>query len=457
MLILHLHHHEITTNRTSSLLIDLGEQENIEIDFQAEDYDCTVSKSAYSIADIQDLGCLLGQQLSKSQQLPLYIAPLCLQHIEAEYWIKWLSFGLALANYRYQHQPTATLSTSITQYQLETSNTRWQQAFNEGKVLALSQLTARELINKPGNVLYPESFVSAVEQLALSGVTLSVLDDITMQEQGFGGLMGVSQGSNKAPRLLTLEYTPANPSCTIALVGKGVTFDSGGISLKQPSYMSTMKTDMAGAAAVVGAIQAISALQLPVHVIGLCGLVENMPSSQALKPGDVVTMLSGKSVEIITTDAEGRMVLADVLHYAQQQYQPDYLIDIATLTGAAGIALGKAYAAVMGNDEELIKQAQRSGLQCFERLWPLPIDPWYQDILVSDYADYRHGGETPDGSPCVAATFLAQFIQPQQKWIHIDCAAMTFQPQRKLYSKASTGFGTLLLTQLCEHIAKDNI
>ncbi|MEF1206124.1 hypothetical protein [Photobacterium damselae] len=271
MLILHFHHHEITTNRTSSVLIDLGEQKNIEIDFQAEDYDGTVSKSAYSIADIQDLGCLLGQQLSKSQQLTLYITPLCLQHIEAEYWIKWLSFGLALANYRYQHQPTATISTSITQYQLETSNTRWQQAFNEGKVLALSQLTARELINKPGNVLYPESFVSAVEQLAISGVTLSVLDDITMQEQGFA------------------------------------------------------------------------------------------------------------------------------------------------------------------------------------------IDPWYQDILASDYADYRHGGETPDGSPCVAATFLAQFIQLQQKWIHIDCAAMTFQPQRKLYSKASTGFGTLLLTQLCEHIAQDNI
>ncbi len=214
-----------------------------------------------------------------------------------------------------------------------------------------------------------------------------------------------------------------------------------------------MKFDMGGAAAVVGAIHAISESHMPVRVIGLCGLVENMPSGDALRPGDVVTMLSGKSVEIISTDAEGRMVLADVLHYAQQTYQPGYLIDIATLTGGAGIALGKGYSALMGTDNGFNKLARKAGLNCGEPVWPMPIGGWFENALESDYADLQHGSEDPHGSPCVAATFLNHFVQDDQKWIHIDTAAMSHNmPHRRIYSKGATGYGALLLTEICQSI-----
>jgi leucyl aminopeptidase len=303
------------------------------------------------------------------------------------------------------------------------------------------------------NILYPQSFVEAVAALAINNIELSYLNDAMMLKQGFGGLMSIAQGSDREARLLCLDYHPQDPKFTVALVGKGVTFDSGGISIKQPRYMSTMKVDMGGAAAVVGALNAIAQLQLPIRVIGLCGLVENMPSGKAIKPGDVVTMLNKTNVEIITTDAEGRMVLADVLHYAQQHYQPDYLVDIATLTGGTGIALGKAYASLMGNDNNLIASAQTAGQACSEPLWPMPTGGMFTTALESDFADLRHGSEEPDGSPCVAATFLEHFIQPDQKWIHIDSAAMSLgMNHRKIYPKATTGYGTLLLTELCQQL-----
>ncbi|MNZ82956.1 Cytosol aminopeptidase [compost metagenome] len=255
--------------------------------------------------------------------------------------------------------------------------------------------------------------------------------------------------------MLILDHHPANARHTLALVGKGVTFDSGGISIKGAARMSTMKFDMGGAAAVVGAMRIIDALQLPIRVIGLCGLVENMPSSRAQRPGDVVTMHNGKSVEIISTDAEGRMVLADVISYAQQRFQPDYLLDIATLTGGAGVALGKEYAAMMGNDEAFLAQVTQAGQVSAEPVWPMPHGGWYRGVLKSEFADYRHGGEDPHGSPCVAATFISEFVQPGQRWAHLDIAAMsTDMPHRKLYANGASSFGVLLLARLSSLLAE---
>ncbi|MCD9498263.1 M17 family metallopeptidase [Photobacterium carnosum] len=438
---------------TRTLHLTLGEHSTLTVNQDVNNFNAEISKRVIAVADIQDIGYLIATTFTQATTLQLCIDADIAARFERQQWLKWLSFGLALSNYHYRHSNSPLLTPTLADFTLLNADASDNTAFENGKILAHSQLIARELTNKPGNILYPQSFVEAVEALAINNIELSYLDDAMMLEQGFGGLMSIAQGSDREARLLCLDYHPQDPKFTVALVGKGVTFDSGGISIKQPRYMSTMKVDMGGAAAVVGALNAIAQLQLPIRVIGLCGLVENMPSGKAIKPGDVVTMLNKTNVEIITTDAEGRMVLADVLHYAQQHYQPDYLVDIATLTGGTGIALGKAYASLMGNDNNLIANAQTAGQACSEPLWPMPTGGMFATALESDFADLRHGSEEPDGSPCVAATFLEHFIQPDQKWIHIDSAAMSLgMNHRKIYPKATTGYGTLLLTELCQQL-----
>lgn len=366
---------------------------------------------------------------------------------------RWLLFGLRLGAYRYQHHASATLTDPTQPLASHDATTQalcdWANLHAEGVIIG------RELMNKPANILYPQSFVAAVAQLPFTHVRQEVLDEEQMAQLGFGGLLGVGQGSARTSQLLILDHHPANARHTLALVGKGVTFDSGGISIKGAARMSTMKFDMGGAAAVVGAMRIIDALQLPIRVIGLCGLVENMPSSRAQRPGDVVTMHNGKSVEIISTDAEGRMVLADVISYAQQRFQPDFLLDIATLTGGAGVALGKEYAAMMGNDDDFLAQVTQAGKASAEPVWPMPHGGWYRGVLKSEFADYRHGGEDPHGSPCVAATFIGEFVQPGQRWAHLDIAAMsTDMPHRKLYANGASSFGVLLLARLSALLAQ---
>ncbi|CAI1607166.1 leucyl aminopeptidase family protein [Serratia liquefaciens] len=366
---------------------------------------------------------------------------------------RWLLFGLRLGAYRYQHHASATLTDPTQPLASHDATTQalcdWANLHAEGVIIG------RELMNKPANILYPQSFVAAVAQLPFTHVRQEVLDEEQMAQLGFGGLLGVGQGSARTSQLLILDHHPANARHTLALVGKGVTFDSGGISIKGAARMSTMKFDMGGAAAVVGAMRIIDALQLPIRVIGLCGLVENMPSSRAQRPGDVVTMHNGKSVEIISTDAEGRMVLADVISYAQQRFQPDFLLDIATLTGGAGVALGKEYAAMMGNDDDFLAQVTQAGKASAEPVWPMPHGGWYRGVLKSEFADYRHGGEDPHGSPCVAATFIGEFVQPGQRWAHLDIAAMsTDLPHRKLYANGASSFGVLLLARLSALLAQ---
>lgn len=440
---------------TKNIQITLGTAKTIEIDRDNTSCDGLISLGIYSVADLQDIGYLIATTFKTATELTLSISDDIALLFSCEEWAKWLSFGLALSTYRYQHTNHAQLASTIASFSLINDSESVVAAFNQGQSLAYSQLISRELMNKPGNIIYPETFVDAVEDLAIDGVNLTYLSGEEMLEQGFGGLMSIAQGSDREARLLCLDYSPENAQSTIVLVGKGVTFDSGGISIKQPRYMSTMKVDMGGAAAVVGALNAIATQQLPVRVIGLCGLVENMPSGKAIKPGDVVTMLSKTSVEIITTDAEGRMVLADVLRYAQDTYKPDYLIDIATLTGATGIALGKEYASLMGNDDGLIATAKKAGSACAEAVWQMPTGGLYESSLKSDFADLRHGSEEPDGSACVAATFLAHFVDQKQKWIHIDSASMSLgMDHRHIHHHAASGFGVLLLSEICQSIAQ---
>ncbi len=433
--------------------IEFGTQSTLDENRDIAGINVRYQKKEYTVDDMQDIGFEVARNFPFSK-ITFSLGDELLTANAVEVWVKWLSFGLSLAGYSYKHGPSYVLQPAVNVIELVDQNAELQNACKSGCTLATAQTHSRELMNKPSNQLYPETFVKAVEQLQLPNVAISAIGGEQLTAMGFGGMMGVAKGSEHDGQLLTLDYNPEDAISTIVLIGKGVTFDSGGISIKGAKFMSTMKFDMGGAASVVGALYAISQAKLPIRVIGLCGLVENMPSGKALKPGDVVTMLSGKNVEIISTDAEGRMVLADVLHYAQQTYKPDYLLDIATLTGGAGVALGKGYSALMSNNDDFTEVVKNAGLSCAERVWPMPIGGWFNSPLQSDYADLQHGSEDPHGSPCVAATFLSHFVQDDQAWVHIDSAAMSHSmPHRKIYDKAATGYGALLLSEICHSLA----
>ncbi|HEY1378878.1 MAG TPA: M17 family metallopeptidase [Gemmataceae bacterium] len=261
-----------------------------------------------------------------------------------------------------------------------------RRAATEGRAVAL----ARELVNTPPCDLYPESFADRAREVAgRAGIECAVLDESALKAERMGALLGIAQGSDRPPRLVVLRYRNAPAGLTLGLVGKGVTFDSGGLSLKTNEQMSDMKCDMAGAAAVLAAIAAAAELRLPVNLLGVLALVENMPSGRAVKLGDVLTSRSGKTVEILNTDAEGRVILADALNYATDQ-GAGHLLDLATLTGSCMVALGTSVAGLMGNDEtwtdEVLAAARRAG----ERAWPLPLWPLYEEALKSNVADLKN-------------------------------------------------------------------
>lgn len=449
--IFHFPHH---SNKARTICVKIGEEHKLMLNTAAEHNDAQCNKRSYSVENLQDLGFLIAKQFNQAQTISIELDPEVIKPFGEAAALQWLAFGLLLSSYRYQHKTIAEIDNTLPQIRLESEDTSLQTAFRRAEVLAQAQLISRELMNLPSNVLYPVSFVEAVKKLGLENVEMQVLDEAALAQEKFGGLLCISQGSEREARLLGLHYHAPNAKKTVVLVGKGVTFDTGGISIKAARLMSTMKFDMGGAAAVVGAMYAITTLNLPINVIGLCGLVENMPSGSAIKPGDVVMMRSQTSVEIISTDAEGRMVLADVLDYAQEKYQPDYLVDIATLTGGAGVALGKGFAALMGNNAQLIGKIKTAGERCAERVWHLPTGGWFNNPLECDYADLRHGSEDPHGSPCVAATFLEHFVNEDQAWAHLDVAAMAHDlAHRKIYGQTASGFGALLLTHLCDELA----
>ncbi|WP_153398964.1 leucyl aminopeptidase, partial [Ornithinicoccus halotolerans] len=318
---------------------------------------------------------------------------------------------------------------------------------------------ARDLVNTPPNVLFPESFAGSVAKRAQgSKVSMEVWDVEKLVEEGCGGILGVGQGSGRSPRLVQLSYKPRGAKAHLALVGKGITFDSGGLCLKPGASMVTMKCDMAGAAAVAAAVLAIAELGLPVQVTGYLCLAENMTGDLAQRPGDVVTMRGGKTVEIINTDAEGRLVMADGLALASEQ-QPDAVVDIATLTGAAVIALGERTMAVMGNDEALRERVHQAASTSGETSWPMLLPEEIRSQLDSPVADIKHTGERAAGM-MVAATFLREFVGSGADgatlpWAHLDIAGPAFNEKSPhgYTPKGGTGSGVRALVALAESYA----
>jgi leucyl aminopeptidase len=317
-----------------------------------------------------------------------------------------------------------------------------ERGLNHGAAIAAAADVQRDLANLPANICTP-SFLAAQAQARVrrgTSLRVRVLDEAAIRREKMGCLLAVAQGSRQPPRFIVLEYRgtrAAQPP--IVLVGKGVTFDSGGISLKDPPGMDEMKFDMSGAAAVLAALTLASQLKLRLHVVGLIAAVENMPGGKAVKPGDIATSASGQTVEILNTDAEGRLILCDALHYARR-FNPAAVVDIATLTGACVVALGHHHSGVMGNDEQLVRELLDAGVRADDRCWQLPLTDEYFEQLKSNFADFANVGGR-DGGAITAATFLAKFTQGL-KWAHLDIAGTAYLTGA---NKGSTGRPTPLI------------
>ena len=325
-----------------------------------------------------------------------------------------------------------------------------EQAIAKAMIICDSVFLARDLVSEPGNVATPTYIAAEAAKTArAAGFSCTVLERAEMEQLGMGGLLAVAAGSVQPPKCLVLEYLPFGETARpVALIGKGVTFDSGGISIKPGAGMERMKDDMAGAAAVIGAFAAAARLHLPVNLIGVIPLTENLPDGRAYKPGDVITTMAKKTVEIVNTDAEGRMILCDALHYALR-YKPKAMIDLATLTGACIVALGNVVTGMFGNNDRLKNALTRAGKVTGERVWEMPVWEEYGELMKSDLADLKNAGGPQAGS-ISAAWFLQQFVA-KTHWAHLDIAGTSWEEKGKHYlPKGSTGVGVRLLVELLQ-------
>ncbi|MGL3820958.1 leucyl aminopeptidase [Sphingopyxis sp. R3-92] len=319
---------------------------------------------------------------------------------------------------------------------------RWAESEAIAEGVALTQ----SLVAEPPNILYPETFVERCQHLTDLGVELEVLDERQMKALGMGALLGVAQGSTRPPRLLAMRWNGGKPGeAPVVFIGKGVTFDTGGISLKPGPGMDMMKWDMGGAGAVAGAIKAIAGRKAKANVVGVVGLVENMPDGNAMRPGDIVTTMSGQTVEVLNTDAEGRLVLCDAVTWAQKAYSPTVIVDLATLTGAMVISLGHEYAGIFANDDGLAAQLIAAGDTSNNRLWRFPLSPAYDKLIDSPIADMKNIGPREGGS-ITAAQFIKRYVDEGVTWAHLDIAGTAWADKDgPVWAKGATGYGVRLL------------
>jgi leucyl aminopeptidase len=323
-------------------------------------------------------------------------------------------------------------------------------AFTRREAICDGVLLARDLVNEPANVLYPEEFARRTLALKKTGVAVEVLDRRAMKKLGMNALLGVGLGSARESRVVVMRWNGGNAGeAPLAFIGKGVCFDTGGISIKPAASMEDMKGDMAGAACVVGLMQALAARKARVNAVGVIGLVENMPDGNAQRPGDIVTSMSGQTIEIINTDAEGRLVLADVIWYAAKRFKPKFMVDLATLTGAIIVALGQEYAGMFSNDDRLCERLTKAGEATGELVWRMPLNAAYNKMIDSKFADMKNTGGSRWGGAITAAQFIQRFVADKTPWVHLDIAGTGFDSRQNDINKSwGSGWGVRLLDRL---------
>ncbi len=361
-----------------------------------------------------------------------------------------VAFGYKLRSYRFDlHKEEPLNSEDLPVVTLISDDDAQSEFKGDLAHVAEGVYLARDMSSEPANIIYPQSFVARVKEhfRGLDNVSIKVLDERDIQRLGMGALWGVGKGSVRPPRLLIIEYMAGGEEAPIVLAGKGITFDTGGISIKPNKNMWMMKGDLGGASVVTGTVLAAAKRGAPVNVVAVAALAENMPSERATRPGDLLESMSGLTIEISSTDAEGRLVLADAVHYAQQTYKPRVLIDVATLTGSVGRALGDEYAGIFGRHDEIIQQLTSAAKTAGEEVWRLPLDKSHFKQIESKYGDIVNGGVGSPGAS-VGAAFIGSFVDEEQIWAHLDIAGVDFyEKDRATVPQGYSGWGVRTLDQ----------
>ncbi len=408
-------------------------------------------KNNLAISDIENLGGEFYGRINYGKNSEYFINS---DSVTAKYnnFLGHFLHGLKLKSYEFKKYKTKKEIRLITVHISGSKNKPSSQTQLKFKALEEGTFYARDLVSEPGNVLHPDEYAKRLYSLKKDGLKLNVFDKKKLKKLGMHSLLGVGMGSVRGSYLITMEWNGAkNNTRPLAFVGKGVTFDTGGYSLKPARFMEDMTYDMAGSAAVVGLMKSLALRKAKVNAVGVVGLVENMVSGVAQRPGDIVKSYSGKTIEVLNTDAEGRLVLADALTYTEKKFKPKFIIDLATLTGAIIVSLGSEYAGLFSNDDKLSKQILSAGEKVEEKLWRMPLHKNYDKLINSKNADMQNINYVGGAGSTTAAQFLQRFILNKTPWAHLDIAGMAFSKYGgSLNSGGATGFGVRLLNQLVE-------
>ncbi len=372
--------------------------------------------------------------------------------VKIENFLNYFLHGLKLKSYEFDKYKTKKETRNITINVSGRKNKFSSKSNLKFKALEEGVFYARDLVSEPGNVLHPDEYAKRLNSLKKFGLKINIFNEKKLKKLGMYSLLGVGMGSIRGSYLVTIEWKGIkNKSKPLAFVGKGVTFDTGGYSLKPARFMEDMTYDMAGSAAVVGLMKSLAIRKAKVNAVGVVGLVENMVSGVAQRPGDIVKSYSGKTIEVLNTDAEGRLVLADALTYTEKKFKPKIIVDLATLTGAIIVSLGSEYAGLFSNDDNLSNQILAAGEKVDEKLWRMPLHKNYDKLINSKNADMQNINYVGGAGSTTAAQFLQRFILNKTPWAHLDIAGMAFSKYGgSLNSKGATGFGVRLLNQLIE-------
>jgi leucyl aminopeptidase len=403
-------------------------------------------------SDIENLGAEFYGYVNNDKKNTQYFLNTDSISSKEKNFVGFFTHGLKLKSYKFNKYITKKNTRIISINIFGKKNNLSTQSLLRFNALEEGTFYARDLVSEPGNILHPDEYAKRLNSLKKLGIKINILDKKKLKKLGMNALLGVGMGSIRGSYLVTMEWNGRkNNSRPLAFVGKGVTFDTGGYSLKPARFMEDMTYDMAGSAAVVGLMKSLALRKAKINAVGVVGLVENMVSGVAQRPGDIVKSYSGKTIEVLNTDAEGRLVLADALTYTEKKFKPKFIIDLATLTGAIIVSLGSEYAGLFSNDEKLSKQILNAGEKVEEKLWRMPLHKNYDKLMNSKNADVQNINYVGGAGSTTAAQFLQRFILNKTPWAHLDIAGMAFSKYGgALNSSGATGFGVRLLNQLIE-------
>ncbi len=408
-------------------------------------------KKNLKISDIENLGAELYGRINNGKNSDYNIISDSIKSNHKDF-LGYFLHGLKLKSYEFKKYKTKKETRIISLHVIGKKNKPSVKSQLKFKALEEGTFYARDLVSEPGNVLHPDEYAKRLKSLKKDGLKINIYDEKKLKKLGMHALLGVGQGSIRGSYLVTMEWKGTkNNSKPLAFVGKGVCFDTGGYSLKPAKFMEDMTYDMAGSATVVGLMRSLAIRKAKINAVGVVGLVENMVSGNAQRPGDIVKSYSGKTIEILNTDAEGRLVLADALTFTEKKFKPKFVIDLATLTGAIIVCLGSEYAGLFSNDDALSKQIFNAGETVEEKVWRMPLHKNYDKLMNSKNADVQNINYVGGAGSTTAAQFLQRFILNNTPWAHLDIAGMAFSKYGgALNSGGATGFGVRLLNQLIE-------